>query len=117
MLLKAYCSSYYGCELWDLSYEAVDDFCIMWRKALKRLWGLSRDSFSLAPLYATNPIMDELCSLNCSFINARLSSDWSLISFVARQSIFNDRMASPLEETHTLAVRDMADERKTFHLL
>ena len=24
-LQKAYCSSYYGCELWDLSYKAIDD--------------------------------------------------------------------------------------------
>ena len=31
-LLKAYCSSYYECGLWDLSCKAVDDFCIMWRK-------------------------------------------------------------------------------------
>ena len=38
-LLKAYCSSYYGCEQWDLSCKAVDDFCIMWRKGLKRVWG------------------------------------------------------------------------------
>ena len=45
-LLKAYCSSYYGCELWDLSCKAVDDFCIMWRKGLKRVWGLTRDTHS-----------------------------------------------------------------------
>ena len=51
-LLKAYCSSYYGCELWDLNCKAIDDFCIMWRKGLKRVWGLPRDthSFLLAPL-------------------------------------------------------------------
>ena len=35
-LFKAYCSSYYGCEL---CCKAVDDFCIMWRKGLKRVWG------------------------------------------------------------------------------
>ena len=45
-LLKAYCSSYYGCELWDLSCKAVDDFCIMWRKGLQRVWGLTRDTHS-----------------------------------------------------------------------
>ena len=36
-LLKAYCTSYYGCVLWDLSCKAIDDFCIMWRKGLKRV--------------------------------------------------------------------------------
>ena len=89
-LLKAYCSSYYGCELWDLCCKAVDDFCIMWRKGLKRVWGLPRDtdSFLLASLCATIPIMDELYRRSCNFINACLSSDCSLISFVARQGIF-----------------------------
>ena len=40
--------------------------------------------------------MDELCRHSCNFINACLSSDCSLISFVARQGIFYSRMASPL---------------------
>ena len=39
-------------------------------------------------------MINELCS--CNFINACLSSDSSLISFVARQSTFYSRMASPL---------------------
>ena len=98
-LLKAYCSSYYGCELWNLSCKAVDDFCIMWRKGLKRVWGLPRDthSFLLAPLCATHPIMDEVCRHSCIFINACLSSECFLISFVAKQGIFYSHMASPLE--------------------
>ena len=45
-ILKAYCSSYYGCELWDISCKAIDDFCIMWRKGLKRVRGLPRDTHS-----------------------------------------------------------------------
>ena len=41
-------------------------------------------------------IMGELCRLSCNFINACLSSDCFLISFVARQGIFYSHMASPL---------------------
>ena len=102
-LLKAYCSSCYGCEQWDLSCKAVDDFCIMWCKGFKRVWGLPKDthSFLLAPLYATISIMDELCMRSCNFINADLSSDCFLINFVARQGIFYSRVASPLgRNTH-----------------
>ena len=40
--------------------------------------------------------MNELCRRSCNFINACLSSDCSLVSFVARQGIFYSRMASPL---------------------
>ena len=50
--------------------------------------------------------MDELCRRSCNFINACLSSDCSLISFVARQSIFYSRMASPLRRnTHFCCMR------------
>ena len=80
----------------------------MWRKGLKRVWGLPRDthSFLLAPLCATISIMDELCKRSCNFINACLSSDCFLISFVARQGIFYSRMASPLgRNTHFCCMR------------
>ena len=97
--MKAYCSSYYGCELWDLSCKAVDDFYIMWRKGHKRVWGLPRDTLSclLATLCATILTMDELCRRSCNFINACLSSDCFLISFVARQSIFKVLTVQPLQ--------------------
>ena len=50
--------------------------------------------------------MDELCRCSCNFINACLSSDCSLISFVAKQGIFYRRMASPLgRNTHFCCVR------------
>ena len=89
-LLKAYCSSYYGCELWDLNCNAIDDFCIMWRKGLKRVCGLPRytHSFLLAPLCVMIPIMDEVCRRSCNFINACLSSDCSLISFLPGNAYF-----------------------------
>ena len=60
--------------------------------------GLPRDthSFFISPLCAKIPIMDELCRRRCNFINAFLSSDCSLTSFVARQGKFYSRMSSPL---------------------
>jgi len=29
-----------GCTLWDLAHSSINDSCIAWRKALKRMWGL-----------------------------------------------------------------------------
>ena len=43
-LLRSYCSSFYGCELWDLSKDCVDDFCITCCKDVKRVWGLPQDT-------------------------------------------------------------------------
>ena len=78
----------------------------MWRKGLKRVCGLPRDthSFLLAQLCATIPITDELCRRSYNFINACLSSDCSLISFFVRQCIFYSRKASSLGKKRTLSL-------------
>jgi len=34
-LFRAYCTSFYGCELWDLSGGSLSAFCMAWRKALR----------------------------------------------------------------------------------
>jgi len=39
-LFHAYCTSYYGYELWSLSNSNVKEFCVAWRKSLRRMWGL-----------------------------------------------------------------------------
>jgi len=30
-LLRAYCSSFYGSVVWDLSHSSIDAFCAIWR--------------------------------------------------------------------------------------
>ena len=39
-LLRAYCSSFYGSVVWDLSHSSTDAFCAIWRKGLRRIWNL-----------------------------------------------------------------------------
>jgi len=39
-LLKSYCFSFYGCELWDLHNVNIDGLCKLWRQAVRRLWRL-----------------------------------------------------------------------------
>jgi len=34
-LFQSYCTSFYGCELWDLACDNVADFCTAWRKGEK----------------------------------------------------------------------------------
>ena len=36
-LFKSYCSSMYGCELWSSNDNNIEDFCVAWRKALRRV--------------------------------------------------------------------------------
>ena len=39
-LLRAYCSSFYGSVVWDLSHSSIDAFCAIWCKSLRRIWNL-----------------------------------------------------------------------------
>jgi len=37
-LIKVYCSSLYGCELWDWENRSSTDLCVAWRNGLRRVW-------------------------------------------------------------------------------
>ena len=57
-VLKSYCSSLYGCELWNLFHAAISDACISWSKGLRRVWSLPYDTHTavLAPLSDSIPL-------------------------------------------------------------
>jgi len=85
-LLYAYCSSLYGCELWDLWNGTIDNVCVAWRKALRRVWNLpfSTHSYFLFELSGTLPVIDAICKRVLSFISKCVNSDCDLMSFCAR---------------------------------
>ena len=39
-LLKSYCLSLYGCELWHLQHPAIKNICKSWRSGMRHVWGL-----------------------------------------------------------------------------
>ena len=43
-LFQAYCTSLYGCELWNLSSNDLVDLCTAWRKGIRRVWGVPPDT-------------------------------------------------------------------------
>ncbi len=45
-LFKSYCSSIYGSELWALNNISIEDFCIAWRKALRRIFNIPHHTHS-----------------------------------------------------------------------
>jgi hypothetical protein len=47
MLFKSYSSSLYGAELWDLAKWKTEDYCIAWRKGLRKVWQVPYDASSL----------------------------------------------------------------------
>lgn len=97
-LLKAYCSSFYGSVLWDLSHPSMDVFCAAWRKGLRRVWNLPYNTHSalLPPLCGLLPLMDELACRSSTFISSCLYSECEVVSFVARHGVYYSRMLSPI---------------------
>jgi len=77
-LLKAYCNSFYGSVLWDLTMTnaSIRDVCIAWRKGLRCIWDLPHNTHcNLLPLLCDMlPLMDELSCRCATFITNVLDS-------------------------------------------
>ena len=41
-LVKAYCTSFHGAELWDLSQTNIESIRTAWRKGIRRIWHLPK---------------------------------------------------------------------------
>jgi len=88
-LFKAYCSSMYGCELWALDNCAIDDFCIGWRKALRRILNIPYNSHSfLLPLVTDSlPVFYEMCRRSAKFIVSCCMSNSNVVRSIARYGL------------------------------
>lgn len=97
-LFQSYCSSFYGCELWSLSNRTIDDVCIAWRKALRRVLNLPHSSHSyLLPIICCSlPFFDEIIKRSSRFITSCLCSTSRLVQSVSRYSILYGKHGSVL---------------------
>ena len=88
-LFKTYCSSHYGSELWDLTNCRTEDYCIAWRKALRKIWQLPYNASCLIVATISNsvPIFDELCRRVMNFVCSCLHCDSDLIRSVASHGV------------------------------
>ena len=82
-LVVAYCTSHYGCEIWDLWSASIENYCVAWRKGIRRILGLPSDSHSLLLPVLSNvaPVMDDVCFRSFGFVSKCLSSDCSVMRF------------------------------------
>jgi hypothetical protein len=95
-LLKTYCSSFYGCELWDLWNDGIEVFARAWRNGQRAVWKLPRNTHTryLHLLCESIPVEDEICKRFLSFTCKCLVSECALVRFVARYGLCYGGMAS-----------------------
>ena len=95
-LLKSYCSSFYGCELWDFWDGGVDKFSKAWRQGQRSVWKLPFDTHRrFLPLICNSiPIEDEICRRFLNFIHSCIISGNELIKFVVRHGLLYGGMFS-----------------------
>jgi len=97
-LLRAYCFSFYGCELQDLSNLHVQSLCVAWRQALRRtgIWKLPYNCHTaiLERLPRTVSLFDSLCNRSLNFVRKCLNCDNILVNFVSRHAVFYSRTCS-----------------------
>ena len=86
-LYQSYCSNLSGCELWSLYNCAIERFCVVWRKGLRRIMGLPYAAHGhLLPLLSNSPpIFNEICRRFAKFILSSLCNGQRL--FVQLQNI------------------------------
>jgi hypothetical protein len=96
-LFRVYCSSHYSSELWDLTNHKIEDYCIAWRKGLRKVWKLPNDCsrLNVSVVSNTGPIFDELCRRFTNFIYSCLHCDSIFVQSVALHGI-SARMNSPI---------------------
>jgi hypothetical protein len=97
-LLKSFCMSLYGCELWPLEQSKIGLISVSWRKGLRRAWKLPYHTHrSILPVLSSSlPLFDEICCRTIKFINKCLKSDSILVKFVSNYGVFFGRSLSPI---------------------
>ena len=79
----------YGCELWLLSNDRIDNLCVSWRKSLRRVWGLPYNTHGcLLPLLSQClPLADKIRTCSLNFIKVSIGNDSTLVRAVTAYSI------------------------------
>ena len=90
-LFKQYCCSYYVAPLWDLQSKSVGTICTAWRKALRKLWGLTPLTHGdfIALLSDSLPLLVILKQRFSKCIHKAMNHNSPIINSVAKLSIAN----------------------------
>ena len=95
-MFQSYCTSFYGCELWQLNLTSISSVCATWWKSLRKIWDFSYDAHCcLLPLLGHCwPVFGETCRRSMNFIKSCVSLSSVLIRSIAMYSFTFSRCNS-----------------------
>ena len=104
-LFKSYCTSFYGCPLWDVTGNNISRFYISWRKSIRRLFDLPyRTHCNLLPVIAEcHPIECQLLCRISKCICTSLSSQNMYLSLLMNLVTRGSRSAISKTFNHMLS--------------
>ena len=75
-LFTSYCTSFYGCPLWNISNKGINQFYVTWRKAIRKLFNLPyKTHCNLLPtIVGTQSIECQIITCKIKFICSALQS-------------------------------------------
>ena len=89
-LFQTYCTSWYGCQTWRLGTTDAHKMAVEWRKAVRRILGLSaRTRSMLLPGLAGKTFHQQHHERVKNFIHKMLNSDNSAVNYIAKRAKFN----------------------------
>ena len=88
-LFDSYCSSYYGCPLWNLNDVSLKDLQVVWRKCIRKIWKLdARTHCEYLPFISAKPeISVQLLMRFCTFFSTCIQSSNPVVAFCTRLAI------------------------------
>jgi len=106
-LFRSYCTSLYGCELWNLSCVQLAELCTKWRKSVRRLLNLPMQThcYLLPLLCHCLPVFDEICGRAMNFVRSCLHHESNIVRCVAWYSVLHGRYRSPTGRNVSFCLR------------
>jgi len=95
-LVKAYCTSFYGAELLDLSQNNIDSICTAWWKGIRHKWHLPNTTHSalIPDLRDTLLLFNMFYMRMVNFVYKCLRSESYIVNGIARHGIIYGQMDS-----------------------
>jgi Reverse transcriptase (RNA-dependent DNA polymerase) len=95
-LVKSYCTSFYGAEIWDQSNAGIESICMAWRKGIRRIWQvpLTTHSALIPGMCDTLPLTDLFYKRMLNFVYRCFKSESPLVRFIVRHGTLFGEMDS-----------------------